>query len=65
MSDRKQVVAKVLELKEQGKLPTSVQSDNLKTDQRGYEKLMNRSGIKGVGVSTEPGRNLLWFWSKK
>ena len=61
--DRRSILDGIIK---QNKFPTSVKSDNIKSDQNLFHKMLRvRGKNKEIGVSTEKDKNLLWFWRKK
>jgi len=58
-------IAKLLFASKGNRFPFSHASQNPRQEQRAIQKQLSRKGIKGIGVSTEPSKGLLWFWKKK
>jgi hypothetical protein len=67
MKNRLAIVHKVIQANIKDKLPLSVQvGGNLTTEHKLISKILRRMGKnKDIGMSTESGKNLLWFRRRK
>lgn len=66
MTDRNKVAKDVMAASTEGKLPMKVQVDDLKRDYSKISDRLSRAGVRSeIGMSTEKGTNLIWFWNKK
>ena len=67
MNGRLDIVHRAIQAYIKDKLPiNTVIEGNLTTEYKLIAKILHRMGKnKDIGMSTEPGRNLLWFRRKK